>query len=113
MRQFGSRDEPAELDWLLGYSPYHRLQPDAHYPAVLLSAFEQDTRVDPLHSRKFCAALQHVTHEPISSRPVLLNYQSGVGHGDRDRDAGRSYFTDVLAFFARYLARGRDQNRAH
>ena len=104
--EFGSRDEPVELDWLLGYSPYHRLRPDARYPAVLLTAFEQDTRVDPLHARKLCAALQHVTREPIGRRPVLLNYQSGVGHGDRDRDAGRSYFTDVLAFFARYLDLG-------
>ena len=105
--EFGSPDEPAELDWLLGYSPYHRLQPDARYPAVLLTAFEQDTRVDPLHSRKLCAALQHVTREPINTRPVLLNYQSGAGHGDRDREAGLSYFTDVFAFFARYLNLGR------
>jgi prolyl oligopeptidase len=104
--EFGSRDEPAELDWLLGYSPYHRLRPDARYPAVLLTAFEQDTRVDPLHSRKLCAALQHVTREPVNDRPVLLNYQSGAGHGDQDRDSGRSYFGDVLGFFARYLGLG-------
>ncbi|HEX4728606.1 MAG TPA: prolyl oligopeptidase family serine peptidase [Jatrophihabitans sp.] len=104
--EFGSRDEPAELDWLLGYSPYHRLSPDAQYPAVLLTAFEQDTRVDPLHSRKLCAALQHATGQPLTSRPVLLNYQSGAGHGDRDRESGLNYFADVLAFFARYLQLG-------
>ncbi len=104
--EFGRRDEPAELDWLLGYSPYHRLQPDGRYPAVLLTAFEQDTRVDPLHSRKLCAALQHVTREPRDKRPILLNHQSGAGHGDQDRNAGLSYFSDVLAFFARYLNLG-------
>lgn len=107
VEEFGSRNEPAELDWLLGYSPYHRLRHDAHYPAVLLTAFEQDTRVDPLHSRKLCAALQSATGEPPSSRPVLLNYQPGAGHGDQDRESGLNYFADVLAFFARYLQLGR------
>ena len=31
------------------------------YPAVLFTVFDGDTRVDPLHARKMCAALQHAT----------------------------------------------------
>ncbi|MEO6504249.1 MAG: prolyl oligopeptidase family serine peptidase [Jatrophihabitantaceae bacterium] len=101
--EFGSRNETTELDWLLGYSPYHRLKHGAEYPAVLLTAHDQDSRVDPLHSRKMCAALQHATSGPHRSRPVLLRYESGVGHGDRDRDGRLRYFAEVLAFFACYL----------
>ena len=31
------------------------------YPATLFTVFDGDTRVDPLHARKMCAALQHAT----------------------------------------------------
>ncbi|MEV0826677.1 prolyl oligopeptidase family serine peptidase [Nonomuraea rubra] len=98
--EFGSRDDPEELGWLLGYSPYHRVVPGIPYPAVLLSAFGEDTRVDPLHARKMAAALQFASG---SSRPVLLRHEAGAGHGERGRTGRLSYFADVLAFFAHEL----------
>ncbi len=70
------------------------------YPAVLLTAFEDDVRVDPLHARKMCAALQRATS---SDRPVLLRQEAGVGHGARARTGRLAYFADVLAFQAEYL----------
>ncbi|SPL87764.1 Prolyl endopeptidase [[Actinomadura] parvosata subsp. kistnae] len=98
--EFGSREDPEELGWLLGYSPYHRVVPGTPYPAVLLSAFAEDTRVDPLHARKMTAALQFATTSP---RPVLLRHEAGAGHGERGRTGRLSYFSDVLAFFAHEL----------
>jgi prolyl oligopeptidase len=98
--EFGSREDPDELGWLLGYSPYHRVVPGTPYPAVLLSAFGEDTRVDPLHARKMTAALQFATTSP---RPVLLRHEAGAGHGERGRTGRLSYFADVLAFFAHQL----------
>ncbi|TYB60242.1 S9 family peptidase [Nonomuraea sp. PA05] len=98
--EFGSRESPEELGWLLGYSPYHRVVPGTPYPAVLLSAFAEDTRVDPLHARKMTAALQFAT---TSRRPVLLRHEAGAGHGERGRTGRLSYFADVLAFFAHEL----------
>ncbi|UBU08974.1 prolyl oligopeptidase family serine peptidase [Nonomuraea gerenzanensis] len=98
--EFGSRESPEELGWLLGYSPYHRVVPGTPYPAVLLSAFGEDTRVDPLHARKMTAALQFATTSP---RPVLLRHEAGAGHGERGRTGRLSYFADVLAFFAHEL----------
>lgn len=76
--EYGSPDDPEMLPVLLGYSPYHRVQPGVHYPAVLVTTAESDTRVDPLHARKFVAALQHAT---ASTRPILLRTERKAGHG--------------------------------
>ena len=59
--EYGTADDPSELGWLLGYSPYHRVREGTDYPAALFTVFDGDTRVDPLHARKLCAALQHAT----------------------------------------------------
>ncbi len=98
--EFGSREVPEELGRLLDLSPYHHVVPGTAYPAVLLTAFEDDARVDPLHARKMCAALQRATS---SARPVLLRQEAGIGHGARARSGRLAYFADVLAFQAEYL----------
>lgn len=81
--EYGDADDPVELGWLLGYSPYHRVVDGTAYPAVLLTVFEGDTRVDPLHARKLAAALQAATSSDPLERPVLLRREVGVGHGAR------------------------------
>ncbi|MGK4582681.1 prolyl oligopeptidase family serine peptidase [Kitasatospora sp. HPMI-4] len=93
--EYGSADDPAELAVLLGYSPYHRVRQGVRYPAVLLAVADGDTRVDPLHARKMCAALQHATTGP---GPVLLRRESDVGHAERGVGALSGLVTDVLAF---------------
>ncbi len=62
--EYGTAADPTEFGWLLSYSPYHRVEPGAAYPAVLFTVFDNDTRVDPLHARKLCAALQWATTRP-------------------------------------------------
>ena len=59
--EYGTAASPTELAWLLGYSPYHHVVDGTAYPAVLFTVFSNDTRVDPLHGYKMCAALQHAT----------------------------------------------------
>jgi prolyl oligopeptidase len=60
-RRVRHADDPDELGWLLSYSPYHHVRPGVDYPATLFTVFDGDTRVDPLHARKMCAAMQHAT----------------------------------------------------
>jgi prolyl oligopeptidase len=50
------------------------------------------TRVDPLHARRMCAALQAV------GAPALLRRDAAAGHGERDRTGRVAYFAEVLAF---------------
>ncbi|MFD3556717.1 prolyl oligopeptidase family protein [Streptomyces goshikiensis] len=95
--EYGSARDPALLPTLFGYSPYHRVTPGTAYPAVLLVAADGDTRTDPLHARKMCAALQHASS---GTGPVLLRLERGVGHGDRSASRAVALQAECLAFLA-------------
>ena len=97
--EYGSAAEPEELAWLLAYSPYHHVRAGAEYPATLFTVFDGDTRVDPLHARKMCAALQQAT---AGDRPILLRRESEVGHGARALSRTVALTVDTLAFAARW-----------
>ena len=77
------RPTPTSSAGCSSYSPYHHVGTGTVYPAVLFTVFESDTRVDPLHARKMCAALQHATTGELATRPVLLRRETDVGHGAR------------------------------
>jgi prolyl oligopeptidase len=98
--EYGTAADPEELGWLLAYSPYHHIEPDTVYPAVLFTVFESDTRVDPLHARKMCAALQYATKGDIDTRPILLRRETDVGHGARSVSRTVALAVDQLAFLA-------------
>ena len=97
--EYGTAADPTELDWLLSYSPYHHVIDSTAYPAVLFTVFDSDTRVDPFHARKLCAALQHATS---SDRPVLLRRETDVGHGARALSRSIDLSVDTLSFLARW-----------
>jgi prolyl oligopeptidase len=96
--EYGSASSASELGWLLAYSPYHQVAPGTAYPAVLFTVFTNDTRVDPLHAYKMCAALQYASD---SGRPVLLRAEGQVGHGQRAVSLSAALAGDCLAFVAR------------
>lgn len=93
--EYGSAADPAQFAHLLAYSPYHRVTEGTDYPATLFTVFDGDTRVDPWHAHKMCAALQHATG---GSRPILLRAESGVGHGNGAVSRGVGLAADMLAF---------------
>jgi prolyl oligopeptidase len=76
--EFGSPDNPEQLRAMLAYSPYHHVVDGTPYPAVFLLTGDNDGRVDPMNSRKFCARLQAATS---SQKPILLRTTSAAGHG--------------------------------
>ena len=98
--EYGTAADPVELGWLLGYSPYHRVRPGTRYPATLFTVFDNDTRVDPVHAWKMCAALQQATSAPWPERPVLLRREREVGHGARAVSRSVTLSADMLAFLA-------------
>jgi prolyl oligopeptidase len=98
--EYGRADDPVEFGWLYAYSPYHHVVQGTDYPAVLFTVFESDSRVDPLHARKLCAALQWASN---SGRPVLLRAERKVGHGARSVARMADLQADVLAFIADQL----------
>jgi prolyl oligopeptidase len=100
--EYGTAADHTELGWLLSYSPYHHVREGTRYPAVLFTVFDSDTRVDPLHARKMCAALQHAAADSAGRRPVLLRRERDVGHGARAVSRSVSLSSETLAFAARY-----------
>ena len=98
--EYGRADDPDEFRWLLSYSPYHHVTEGTSYPATLFTVFDSDTRVDPMHARKLCAALQWAQG---SKRPVLLRREVDVGHGARSVSRTIELNVDVLSFFADQL----------
>jgi prolyl oligopeptidase len=96
--EYGDPEVADELDWLLGYSPYHRVVDGTCYPAVLLSSAEGDSRVHPAHARKLAARLQAAT-ACGDEHPVLLREESRAGHGQgKPVTAQADELADVLAF---------------
>ncbi|HWM87367.1 MAG TPA: prolyl oligopeptidase family serine peptidase, partial [Kofleriaceae bacterium] len=98
--EYGSAEDPKQFAALLAYSPYHRLRKGVDYPATLVLSADSDDRVDPMHARKFVAALQHTG----GSRPALLRIEPHAGHGGADLvkqtvEGG----TDTFAFLAAQL----------
>jgi prolyl oligopeptidase len=98
--EFGTAADPVELGWLLSYSPYHHVREGTRYPAALFTVFGSDTRVDPVHAWKMCAALQHATSARWPDHPILLRRESDVGHGARAVSRSVALSADMLAFLA-------------
>jgi prolyl oligopeptidase len=98
--EYGTAADPEELGWLLNYSPYHHVHEGVDYPAVLFTVFDSDTRVDPLHARKMCAALQHATTGDPHTRPILIRRETDVGHGARAVSRTVALAVDQLSFLA-------------
>ncbi|WP_019611060.1 prolyl oligopeptidase family protein [Nocardiopsis sp. CNS-639] len=101
--EYGTADDPEQLGWLLGYSPYHNVREGTRYPATLFTVFDNDTRVDPLHARKLCALMQHATAAAPEERPILLRRESEVGHSSRSVSRSVALNSEQLAFLAHYL----------
>ncbi len=97
--EYGTAEDPEQLAWLLSYSPYHHVREGVGYPAVLFTVFDSDTRVDPLHARKMCAALQHAD---AGGREVLLRREKDVGHGARALSRTIALSADTLCYAARW-----------
>ncbi len=102
--EYGDPAREADFRWLSAYSPYHNIRRGVKYPATLIEAGENDTRVHPLHARKMAARLQAETAGDPLTRPILLRVDFDSGHG-----AGKSFdmrvrdTADNLLFFARHL----------
>ncbi|GIG26187.1 prolyl oligopeptidase family serine peptidase [Cellulomonas denverensis] len=98
--EYGDADDPEQLDWLLGYSPYHHVHDGTRYPATLFTVFDGDTRVDPLHARKLAARLQAATAGDPQAAPILVRREQGVGHGGRALSRTVALTVEQLQFVA-------------
>ncbi len=97
--EYGDPADPEQFGWLHAYSPYHNVTPGVDYPATMFVVFDNDTRTDPMHGRKMCAAVQQATS---GSRPILLRNEGQVGHGQRSLSKSMDESAEMLAFAAKW-----------
>ncbi len=76
--EYGDPDKTDDFNWLLRYSPYHNIRAGVNMPTMLVIAGENDTRVDPLHAKKFVALAQANLGQ---ANPVMLKMDYDSGHG--------------------------------
>ncbi|MBI3684779.1 MAG: S9 family peptidase [Acidobacteria bacterium] len=94
--EYGDASRPEHFGFLRLWSPYENVKPGVHYPAVLLTTGDGDTRVPPAQARKMTARLQAAT---ASGLPVLLRYDINSGHaGGRTRSQSMEDAAIELAF---------------
>jgi prolyl oligopeptidase len=99
--EYGTAEDPEQYDFIRAYSPYQNIAAGQAYPATLLTAGENDTRVHALHARKMAAALQAATASDQNEEPVLLWVDRSAGHGQGKPLADRvSETADQVAFMA-------------
>jgi prolyl oligopeptidase len=79
--EYGDPADKKHFAWLRAYSPYHNVVEGTKYPATLITAGENDTRVHPLHARKMAALLQASTDSDPADEPILLWVDRDGGHG--------------------------------
>lgn len=76
--EYGDPDKKEDYNYIKEYSPYQNIEPGVNYPITLVKAGENDTRVDPLHAKKFAAALQN---NPGQENDIFLFVDFDSGHG--------------------------------
>jgi len=76
--EYGDPEKKEDFLNILNYSPYQNIKEGFNYPTSYIKAGENDTRVDPLHAKKFVAALQN---NPGQTNPILLYVDFESGHG--------------------------------
>ncbi len=79
--EYGSAEDASQYEYIKKYSPYQNVKPGVKYPATLITAGENDTRVHPLHARKMAAIMQASTGSDQEVEPILLWVDRDAGHG--------------------------------
>ncbi|MEM6368153.1 MAG: prolyl oligopeptidase family serine peptidase [Myxococcota bacterium] len=99
--EYGSAEDPEQFEVLLAYSPYHNVREGTDYPPLLMLSADSDDRVDPMHARKFVAAVAAARSDP---EPTLLRIEENSGHGGGDlRRQAVAQLVDEISFLRAHL----------
>ncbi|MBX3418352.1 MAG: S9 family peptidase [Pirellulaceae bacterium] len=91
MAEYGNPDIPEEWKFIQTFSPYHNVNADRQYPAVLFTTSTRDDRVHPGHARKMMALMESQGHE------VWYYENIEGGHGGAANNE-QSAFMQALAY---------------
>ncbi len=101
INEYGSSEDPEQFKYLYEYSPYHNVKGGTDYPAIIITAGENDARVHPLHARKMTARLQEANP---NGEPILLLQRKKSGHhGGTTLSVQIEQHADIRAFLMEQL----------
>jgi prolyl oligopeptidase len=98
--EYGDPDQAEDFAYLLRYSPYHNIRAGVNLPPTLVSAGEYDSRVDPLHAKKFVGAVQNHLGQ-IDPFLLYMDFDSGHGLGKAKDQVIRDREYELRFIFAR------------
>lgn len=94
---YGSPEDPADLNFLMQYSPYHTLPQKIEAPAILTVVPDDDDRVAPWHSYKMHSAWLAAN---VSRNPILMRGEEQAGHrGSPGASRTIARYADIWVFF--------------
>lgn len=99
VHEYGNPENKEDLISILKWSPYHNVL-NKTYPSFLITTAENDSRVHPLHARKFAAILQELSE----NKTVYVKEETNAGHGV-GKPVWKSIESQALKinFFFKYL----------
>ena len=98
--EYGDPDKAEDFAYILRYSPYQNIREGINFPTTLVTAGEYDSRVDPLHAKKFVAAVQNHVGQ-IDPFLLYMDFDSGHGFGKAKEQVIRDREYELRFIFSR------------
>ena len=95
--EYGNPDDPRDREYLLKYSPYHKIREDVKYPPILVYTGLHDDRVHPAHALKFVAKMKSV------GAPIFLRVETKSGHIGATPEIRLVERVEILSFLYKTL----------
>ncbi|MGH1385843.1 prolyl oligopeptidase family serine peptidase [Kordia sp.] len=96
IKEYGTIKDPKEFEYLLEMDAYHHIKKGEEYPALLLTAGMNDTRVPAWQPGKFTAKMIEAN---ASNKPIVFNVDFKSGHGfDASAEKRSAELQDMLSF---------------
>lgn len=96
IKEYGTVKDPQEFEYLLEMDAYHHIKEGEKYPALLLTAGMNDTRVPAWQPGKFAAKMIQAN---AANKPVIFNVDFKSGHGfDASSQKRSTELQDILSF---------------
>lgn len=95
MLEYGTVNDSVQVRGLIKMDPYLSLRENTNYPAILLTAGENDPRVPKWMPGKFTARIQEFSS---SKRPILFRIDKNSGHGTVDEKL--KYYQEYVDVFS-------------
>ncbi|WP_298515811.1 prolyl oligopeptidase family serine peptidase [uncultured Kordia sp.] len=96
IKEYGTVKDPKEFEYLLEMDAYHHIKKGEKYPALLLTAGMNDTRVPVWQPGKFAAKMIQAN---AANTPIVFNIDFKSGHGfDASAEKRSTELQDMLSF---------------